>query len=137
MRYLLLILLCFICISKSHAQKPTNCYGRIVVVFTKEKKPKRIYAKLDTALTNPCFDSSRVKFLENNINRLITYRNGAKKGKYIVIAKFIESKDGSISDIHCETDPGFGMCVEVLRVLKKSKRWVPGSAAGIPVRIRN
>lgn len=137
MRYLLLPLLCFICITKSYAQTSNNCYGRIVVTFTKEKRPKRIYAKVDTALTAPCFDSSRVKFLENNINRLITYRNGAKKGKYIVIVKFVVSKDGDMSNLQCEKDPGFGMCQEVLRVLKKSKRWVPAPYYGIPARVRN
>jgi outer membrane biosynthesis protein TonB len=137
MRYFLLALLCFTCITKSHAQTPTNCYGRIVVEFIKEKRPKRIYAKVDTASSSPCYDSAKIKSLEKNINESLTYRNGAKKGKYIVAVKFIVSKDGSISDVQCETDPGFGMCQAVLRAVKKSQPWLPAAANGRQARVRN
>ena len=55
-----------------------------------------------------------------------------KKGKYIVSVKFILSKDGNLSDIACENDPGFGMCEEVIRVLKKITKWTPAE----PVKVR-
>ena len=30
-----------------------------------------------------------------------------------------------VVDIDCENDPGFGMCAEVVRELKKSHKWGP------------
>ena len=70
-------------------------------------------------------DSSWAQWVENNLNRTIQVDKRAKKGKYIVAVKFIVAKDGSLSDIQCENDPGFGMCREVLRVIKRSKNWTP------------
>ena len=49
----------------------------------------------------------------------------SKKGKYILSIVFILAKDGTLSDIQCELDPGFGICNEVVRIVKKSPRWRP------------
>jgi periplasmic protein TonB len=55
---------------------------------------------------------------------------GATGGKYTVIVKFVVSKDGSLSDVKCENDPGFGMCEEAIRVIKKTKNWTPAIQNG-------
>jgi hypothetical protein len=134
MRYASFLLFFIICASKNYGQAPANCYGRVVVTFLKEKRPKRMYAIVDTASIAPCLDSAWVRSLEKNINQSISYRNGAKKGKYIVRARFIIAKDKTLSDIQCENDPGFGMCQELLRVLKKSVApWRP-AVKTIPLR---
>ncbi len=51
-------------------------------------------------------------------------------GKYIVIVKFVVSKNGSISEIGCENDPGYGMCQEAVRVIKASQKWTPAIQNG-------
>jgi hypothetical protein len=69
----------------------------------------------------PGGDSSWVQSIEKSINQSISYKNGAKKGKYIVSVAFVVAKDGSLSDIRCVNDPvGFGMEAVVIRVLKKN-----------------
>jgi len=46
------------------------------------------------------------------------------------VVKFVVSKDGSLSDITCENDPGFGICDEAKRVIKKTKAWTPAIQNG-------
>ena len=130
-----LLFLCLICFAKSYGQTVAkNYYGRIVVEFTKEKRPKKFYAKVEIMSAFPGGDSAWIKSIEKNINESIGVGKGVKKGKYIVSVKFILSKDGSLSDIACEKNPGFGMCENVLRVLKKSKKWIPAEQNGKVVR---
>lgn len=117
MKYLLFILLSFICAAKS--------YGQLVVEITKEIEPERVYA---TVLNKSAFydrDTSWLLALERNITQTIQLAGTVTEGKYIATVKFVVSKDGSIADIACETDPGFGMCDAVVRVLKKSRNWTP------------
>jgi protein TonB len=140
LRYLIirnfqLALLCFVCVAKTYGQTiAKNYYGRIEVEFTKEKRPKKFYTKVQIKTSFPGGDSAWVKYIEKNINQSIGLGKGIKKGKYIVSVKFILSKDGNLSDITCEYDPGFGMCEEVIRVLKKTKEWVPAEQGGKAVR---
>jgi protein TonB len=118
-----LALLCFICVAKSYGQAAINSYGRVVVEITKEKRPKRISVKVELRSPFPGGDSSWVQSLEKSLNQSMPVRNGAKAGKYIVSARFIISKDGTMSDIYCDTDPGFGMGEEVVRAIKKTRRY--------------
>lgn len=128
MRNFKLTLLCFVCVAKSYGQTVAKHYfGRIDVEFTREKRPKKSYAKVEIKSAFPGGDSAWVKSIEKNITQSIGFSKRVKKGKYIVSVKFISSKDGSLSDIACENDPGFGMCEEVIRVLKKTKKWTPAS----------
>jgi Gram-negative bacterial TonB protein C-terminal len=127
-----LALLCFISPAKSYGQTGTNCYGKIEVAITKQKRPKKIYAKV-TAF--PCEDTALIRSIERSINSSIKFRNGAKIGKYNVIAAFVVAKDGTISDVKCLTDPGYGMGEEVLRAIKKSPKWIPAPANGRTVRV--
>jgi hypothetical protein len=135
MRNFQLVLLCFICVAKNYAQRvPQNYYGRIEVEFTKEKRSKNIFTKVEIKSAFPGGDSAWVKSVEKNINQSIGVDKRVKKGKYIVSVKFILSKNGEISDIACENDPGFGMCGEVIRVLMKNKKWGPAEQGGKVVR---
>lgn len=132
-----LVLLCFICVAKSYGQTITSSYGRIDVEITKEKHPKRIFAKVEIISVFPGGDSSWVRSIEKSINQSISYKNGAKKGKYTISVQFVVTKDGSLSDIRCVNDPvGFGMEAEVIRVLKKKypSKWGPGPDTVRPYR---
>jgi protein TonB len=64
-------------------------------------------------------------YLRKTLNAETPIDNGATAGKYTVIVKFVVSKDGSLSDIKCENDPGFGMCEEAIRVIRNTKNWTP------------
>jgi protein TonB len=64
-----------------------------------------------------------IKYLERNLNSNVPSENGAPVGKYTVILSFIVDKNGNISDINAENDPGYGTKEEAVRVLKKGGGW--------------
>ena len=55
---------------------------------------------------------------------------GAPVGAYNVVIKFIITKNGKLTDIEPETNLGYGMEEEVIRVLKKSPKWNPAMIMG-------
>ena len=121
-----LALLCFICVAKSYGQTSTRSYGRIDVEITKEKKPKKIYAKVEIKRAFPGGDSSWVQSLEKQLNESIQVDRRVKKGKYVVSVQFIITEDSSISDIRILNKPvGFGIEEKVMRALKKGPTWRP------------
>ncbi len=124
MKNIQLALLFIICITKGYGQTSYS-YGHLLVEITKQKKTISAKVKLVLDFTNE--DSSWVRVIENDINKSLQQVKRVKKGKYIVSVKFIRTRDGSLSDIRCENDRGSVMCEEVLRVFKKSRKWVPAA----------
>ncbi|MGC4104152.1 energy transducer TonB [Ferruginibacter sp.] len=111
-------MLCFLLVFKSK--------GQLVAQITKDAKS--IYAKVELRSAYQEADSAWVRSVEERISRSMRYDNGAKEGKYIVSVRFVVSKDGSISDIACDKDPGFGMCQEVMNAIKRSRNFLPRSS---------
>jgi periplasmic protein TonB len=70
------------------------------------------------------------EFVVKNLNPEVPSKNGAKKGKYLVVVRFTINKDGDIVDCIAETTKGFGMEEEVVRLIKKSPKWKPGMQNG-------
>lgn len=70
------------------------------------------------------------KYLTRNLNSSVPVDNGAPSGKYTVILSFIVDKNGNISDINAENDPGYGTKEEATRVLKKGGGWKPAVQNG-------
>lgn len=79
-------------------------------------------------------DEGWIVFLQRNLNPAVAAKKGAPFGAYTVMYQFIVEKDGSIGDIKALTSYGYGMEAEVLRVLKKSPKWVPANQFGTKVR---
>lgn len=52
------------------------------------------------------------------------------------LVSFVVEKDGSLSTITLLSDPGFGLGDEVVKAIKKSKKWQPGIKDDKPVRAR-
>jgi periplasmic protein TonB len=75
--------------------------------------------------------SEWTKYLQKNLNPNVPVDNKAPKGRYLVIVRFIVAKDSTISDVVAETNHGYGMEQEVVRVIKKDKpSWVPAKQNG-------
>ncbi len=70
------------------------------------------------------------KYLERNLNRDLPVENGAPPGKYTVIVSFIVAKDGRISEVVAENDPGYGTKAEAVRVITKGPSWKPAVQNG-------
>jgi len=122
MKNILLSLLIFICIAKTHGQT-SNRAGQIVVEITIEKR--NVLTKVEVKSSVPLTDSGWIQNLEKNITESVRSNKRPKKGKYIVSVRFITDKQGNASDVICEKDPGFGMCEHVVRLVKKGPKWGP------------
>ena len=70
------------------------------------------------------------KFLQANLQVNTPVDHGAKAGIYKVVLKFIVNADGSLSDITCEKDPGFGTGTEAIRLIKTTPKWQPAMQNG-------
>lgn len=53
-----------------------------------------------------------------------------------VLVAFVIGKDGRIEEIEIIDSPNDKFSEEVVKVLKRSKKWAPGSNAGLPARVR-
>lgn len=71
-----------------------------------------------------------VNFLEENMDRDVPVRNGAPTGNYLVIISFVIDKEGNLTELKAENDPGFGTKEEALKIMKRSPRWIPASQNG-------
>lgn len=120
MKRFLLTLLCLAGIRYAHAQ--------VIIEFSKEKRRSKTIARVD--VEDPKGDTSLRSYLERNLNASTEIGKRAKKGKYTVVIHYVVSKDGSIADIICKEDPGYGMCKEAVRIMKKYKFWVPAQQNG-------
>lgn len=130
MRILYFILIYIICSVTTYGQISANNYGKIAVEITKQKKPKKIFTKVEITSAFPNGDSAWIESLENNLNQSIPFRNGAPLGTYVIYVQFVVTKDGSISDVKALTNHGYGMEAQVVRAVIKNPKWLPASAGG-------
>ena len=63
------------------------------------------------------------KFIANTAKRNVPIKNGAPNGKYTAVVRFIVNTKGMVTDIEAETNNGYGMEEELIRVLKKAPKW--------------
>lgn len=76
------------------------------------------------------------KFLEKNLNRDLPVENAAPVGRYTVIVSFVVDKEGNVSDVKAENDPGYGTGNEAVRVIKRGPKWQPAIQNGRSVTYR-
>ncbi|MDP3392253.1 energy transducer TonB [Sediminibacterium sp.] len=77
------------------------------------------------------------KYLERNLNSDLPIENGAPAGKYTVVVSFLVDKNGAISDVVAENDPGYGTKAEAIRVITKGPNWKPAIQNGNKVIYRH
>lgn len=111
-------------------QAPVEDKGTQVAVVKEADDENKIFNKVEVEAAFPGGEAAWRNYLQKTLNGNVPVDNGAGEGTYTVIVKFVVSKDGSLSDVTCETDPGFGMCQEAVRVIKKTKNWTPAIQNG-------
>jgi len=111
-------------------QTPIDETDTKVVEVKRPDDEDKIFTAVEIEAGFPGGQDAWANYLRNTLNGNLPVDNGATAGKYTVIVKFVVSKDGSVSDIKCENDPGFGMCEEAVRVIKKTKNWTPAIQNG-------
>jgi periplasmic protein TonB len=73
-------------------------------------------------------------YLGRHLRADVPVKKNAPAGVYRVVVRFLIDKDGSLTNITPETNHGFGMEAELVRIIKKSPRWIPASQDGQKVR---
>lgn len=89
-----------------------------------------IFERVEIEAAFPGGMNSWKKFLETNLRADVPVRKKAPVGTYTVVAIFLVDKEGNLSEIKTLTNHGYGMEKEVIRILKKSPRWVPAIQNG-------
>lgn len=95
-----------------------------------ETEDDKVFSRVEVESTYPGGNDGWRNFLQKNLRAYIPSDKGAPAGTYIVMVRFIVSKNGSISNIVAETNYGFGMEDECIRVIKKSGKWSPATQNG-------
>ncbi len=109
-------------------------YGQTTTAINKDSVKNKIYSKVEIEASYPGGEEAWRKFMKKNLDHFVPIRWGAEDGAYLVTLKFIVDVDGKLTDIACVDDPGYGTCPEAIRVLKRSKNWLPASINGKNVR---
>jgi len=90
----------------------------------------KIFYKVEIEASFPGGVSAWREYLEKNLKADVPAKKKAPAGTYTAVVRFIVSKDGTISDIEPETNVGYGMENEVMRVIRKGPKWTPASQDG-------
>jgi hypothetical protein len=102
-----------------------------------EELTDKIFTSVQIQSTFPGGTDAWVKFLSRTLNRDLPVENGAPAGRYAVTVSFVVSRDGSISDVKAENDPGYGTADEAVRVIKKGPKLTPAELNGYKVNYRH
>ena len=75
-------------------------------------------------------------FLQQHLNAGVPTNNRAPAGTYTVVVSFLVQENGTVEEVKAEQDPGYGTAEEVIRLFKKSPKWIPATMDGKPVKYR-
>jgi protein TonB len=79
------------------------------VVKSFENDENIVFEKVEVEARFPGGVNGWKEFLQKNLKSTVPVENGADKGTYTVVVRFIVHKDGSISDLKTLTNHGHGM----------------------------
>lgn len=109
---------------------PVESGTGVVEAPKKEEDYDKIFTVVQIPAEFPGGLPAWAKYLERNLNRDLPVENGAPPGKYTVVVSFIVAKDGAISDVVAENDPGYGTKSEAVRVITRGPKWKPAVQNG-------
>ena len=89
-----------------------------------------VFLKVEIEAAFPGGADAWRNYLIKNLKANVPIKKKAPAGMYMVVIRFIVSKDGSITAIEPETSHGYGMEAEVMRIIKKGPKWIPASQDG-------
>ncbi len=106
---------------------------KIIGVVDPPKKNDEIDGEFHTVQIEARFPggmSEWNKYLQRNLNNDLPSENGAPPADYAVIVSFVVDRNGVISDVRAENDPGYGTKAEAIRVILKGPKWIPAEQNG-------
>ncbi len=97
---------------------------------TQNEDYDRVFFNVQKEAMFPGGDKAWIRFLERHLDNNTPVDNGAPAGRYTVIISFVVDKQGNLSEIKAENNPGFGSAEEAIRVIKKGPKWIPAEQNG-------
>jgi protein TonB len=95
-----------------------------------DEETDKIFTVVQQPAEFPGGQQGWIRYLERTLNRDLPVENGAPAGKYAVTVSFVVSRDGSISDVKAENNPGYGTSDEAVRVITRGPKWKPAVQNG-------
>ena len=92
--------------------------------------PDTIFRKVEVPAEFPGGAKAWERFLRKNLDELCPSRHDAPAGTYKVEVEFVVEKDGTVKFVHANSNAGYGMEEEVIRVIYKSLKWTPALQNG-------
>jgi protein TonB len=99
-------------------------------IIDSSDRDNQIFTKVEQEATFPGGLLGWKTYIQNNLNGSVPVNNKAPVGKYMVIIRFVVSKSGAITNVEAETNYGYGMEQEVIRIIKNGPKWIPGIQGG-------
>ena len=103
-------------------------------IHISEQIDTAVLRQMNATLTNPRYKpefpggrSEWKKFLLANINIAVPLIKHAPSVNYLVRIKYVVDKSGALRDFSAESNVGYGMEEELIRVLKNSPLWKPAN----------
>ncbi len=116
---------------------PVESKGTGVVEAPKvEEDYDKVFTVVQIESEFPGGQAAWVKYLQRNLNSDVPNQNGAPPGKYTVMVSFIVDKEGKISEVTADTDPGYGTKEEAIKAIKKGPNWTAAVQNGRKVTSR-
>jgi periplasmic protein TonB len=98
--------------------------------YIDENGQVKIFEKVEVEAEFPGGLTAWRDFIVNNLRPDVPVTKGAPAGQYNVIVQFIVDKAGAITGIKALTNYGYGMESEVIRMIKRSPKWIPAQQEG-------
>jgi protein TonB len=111
-------------------EAPVEKSGTGVKAIHEDDETDKVFTTVQIPAEFPGGLNGWTKYLQRNLNSSLPVENGAPAGKYTVVVSFIVDKNGGISDVVAENDPGYGTKAEALRVITKGPSWKPAIQNG-------
>ncbi len=103
------------------------------VCTAQDSTDDKTFQKVEEEAQYPGGVKAWMALISENMNAQVPVDNDAPAGTYMVIVKFIVDKSGVVRDVVAETNFGYGMEREAIRVIKLSGKWKPAIQNGRPV----
>lgn len=108
--------------------------GILLTYSDKGIKTDTVFTREEIEASFPGGEAAWRKYLQKNLNIDIVVKNGAPAGLYQTIIRFMIMPDGSIMHVEAETNLGYGMEEEGLRIIKNGPKWIPATQFGHKVK---
>ncbi len=118
---------------KDIIEAPAEPTTGVITAPVKQEEYEKVWTTVQMQASFPGGIDEWFRFLKRNLKQDVPIDNGAPAGDYRVVVSFLVDRDGNITDVKADNDPGYGTAAEAVRVVQRSGRWNPAQQNGSKV----